>query len=87
MHAGLIAAHGWDYWRRYVRAWRNDPVVRQLLDLDGVGTDETSRATFVAAAASAAAGVNLLGSFRGAWRFPIDEPLFNQLLAAFENAM
>jgi hypothetical protein len=87
MHAALIATYGWEYWRRYVKAWREDATVRTLLDLDGAGPDESARATFVAAAASAAAEADLLTTFRDDWRFPIDEALYVQLLPHFQGIM
>jgi hypothetical protein len=74
----------WTYMKRYVRAWRND---RQVLDMiygpnrtGDFWTTETptQRATFFAAAMSAAVKNDLSSQFRN-WTFPIDDGLFQQL--------
>lgn len=82
----LVDEYGWEWIRRYTRSYRNDPVVRQLLQLDGAGTTTATRATFAAAAVSAAISVDLRSRFR-AWRFPVDDALFQALFNHLMVAM
>jgi len=85
IHVLLIEEFGWDYIPRYAKSWRMDETILQL-----VGSENTtvSRATFAAAAVSAALGRDtLLTRFEEEWRFPIDRPLFSQLYARFLETM
>ena len=83
----LADEFGWDYVFRYVRSWRNDPVIRAMMNVDTGGTTETSRATFAAAALSAAVRNDLRQRFINDWRFPLDEDLFTALYTHLVVAM
>jgi len=88
IHLRFMNEFGPDYILRYVRAWRIDPVVRALMDLDGAGTTTATRATFAAASLSAALRRSELRSrFEDDWRFPIVDPLFDQLYDHLLTAM
>lgn len=69
---------GWDWIPLYARSYRNDPVVRGLMDIDGAGPTLDMRATYAAAAVSAAIGQDVRDRFKG-WRFPVDDSLFDAL--------
>jgi hypothetical protein len=75
---------GWAFMQRYVRAWRRD---NQVLDMiygaNRTGDfwttmTQTQRSTFYIAAVSAALNTDLRSQFRD-WTFPIDDSLFEQL--------
>jgi len=90
VHAGLIREFGWDYLKRYVRAWRNDPNVRAILGIDVCcqgNTTLTRRATSAVAAVSAALRTDLRDRFVQRWRFPIDDDLFQTLYDYWLQAM
>jgi len=92
IHIRIAERFGADYLRRYVRAWRNDDTVRDLI----AGPNRPSnwstlvtreqRATLQVAAISAAVRQDLRSQFR-TWRFPIHDTLFQALYDHFLTAM
>lgn len=74
----LIDEFGWEWVRRYARSFRNDAVIGGALHLNQTTVEE--RATFAAAAVSAAIGQDLRARFK-AWRFPVSDALFDTLYA------
>ena len=93
IHARMIAEFGWNYLLRYARAWKSDPTVRAMLELDDVPPDsvyvpvKTERtATFAAAAVSAAVQSDLRTRFID-WRFPVIDSLFTGLFDHWLTAM
>jgi hypothetical protein len=88
IHLRFIDQYGWDYIPRYVRAWRNDPLVLEKLGIvfPNGGTTLVHRATFVAAAISAAIEKDVRAQFK-LWSFPIDDALFDDLFPYLKNAV
>lgn len=92
IHLRISERFGWEYFRRYVRAWRRDDHVRLLLAGPAPSSDwyvhvtREQRATFMAAAVSAAVEEDLRQEFRN-WRFPVDDALFEELYEHLTTAM
>lgn len=92
IHVRIADEFGPEYLQRYVRAWRRDNMVRDLL----VGPNPSGswweritlsqRATFRAAAFSAAVRTDLRARFL-AWRFPVEDALFQKLYQYMVVAM
>jgi len=75
---------GWGFMQRYVRAWRRDSQVLDMIYGPGRTGDfwttmtQTQRSTCFIAALSAALNIDLRSQFRD-WTFPIEDSLFEQL--------
>jgi hypothetical protein len=85
-------AGSWSYLRRYIKAWREDDAVRDIVwgprrpSAYWSTTTTAQRATFFAAAMSAAMGQDLRAQFR-TWKFPLDDVLFQRLFDYFIASM
>ena len=92
VHNWVADHYGWQYLQRYVRAWRSDDTIRHLIWGNPLPSNwwsvmtTTQRATFMAAAMSAAVEDDLRGQFV-AWRFPIDNTLFTSLYSHLITTM
>jgi hypothetical protein len=91
IHVRTIQEFGWDWVLRYARAFRNDPQICTLMrgasNCFGPGnTTLIQRATFAAAAVSAAVRQDLKARFLD-WRFPIDDSLYAALYTRLSEAM
>ena len=92
IHAQLIRDYGWDWVPRYARTFRNDPFVCATLRGNANcfavpdNSTPTQRATFAAAALSAAVRADLRPRLLS-WRFPSDAALFQTLRSHLETAV
>ena len=75
--------YGWDMWQRFFRIFHLGPAQDRLWNTVGVLPDEVQFHTAIIAALSAAAGEDLRPQFE-AWRFPIDNELYNRIIRNVE---
>ena len=75
--------YGWDMWHRFFRIFRLGHAQDRVWDTVGVLPDEVQFHTIIMAALGAAAGDDLRPYFE-AWRFPIDDELYDQIIRNVE---